>query len=89
MDKVLRKSSQWEENCSYKKGKKMTDNPITIEKEPSPAVSQFIKNELYQFNTEKTGLKFGGEVAAFIRLDTHSFQAPYFYKNRDMKSLEC
>ena len=45
----------------------MPDEAIVIEKEPSPADSDFIREEINRFNIEKTGIPFGGEVAAFIR----------------------
>jgi GNAT superfamily N-acetyltransferase len=45
----------------------MSDNPIIIETTPSQADRQFIEDQLNQFNIEKAGIKFGGDLGAFIR----------------------
>jgi ribosomal protein S18 acetylase RimI-like enzyme len=45
----------------------MSGIPITIIDNPDPTDKQFIEENLYLFNTQKTGFEFGGEVAAFIR----------------------
>ena len=47
----------------------MPDKDIVMEKAPSPADSEFIREEINRFNITRTGQPFGGEVAAFIRDD--------------------